>query len=120
MPAYITAPRERYDMLSNATLTAALWGCFGANMYALPRLSACYYTARQTGEPWGRCIVEALVALAIGTIAAAAFADWLAKFSHQTDPHAVAAFVGLLANTVMPAVINIVSARVLDRFKGGA
>lgn len=102
-------------------LMPALWGLLGAVIYAAPRFTACFFSARETGGPWTRCAAEAVTALLTGAIAAAAFGGWLARFIHQTGPgdnEAVCAVIGLLANPTAPGVIEALSGRVLNRFRG--
>lgn len=94
----------------------AFWGCLGAFNYAAPKLSLCYYTAREAKSPWGRCIAEFPIALTTGAISAAAFSGWLGGFLHVTDSRAIAAVIGMIANTVSPALIALVSDKLLKRF----
>lgn len=100
----------------DASLIAAAWGVAGAVNYAAPKLSLCYYTAREAKGPWGRCLAEFPIALVVGAISAAAFSGWLAGFLHQTDGRAVAAMIGMIANTVSPAMIALVSDKFTKRF----
>lgn len=100
----------------DASLVTACWGLAGAVNYAAPKLSLCYYTAREAHAPWGKCLAEFPIALIVGAISAAAFSGWLAGFLHQSDSRAVAAMVGMIANTVSPAMISLVSDKLVKRF----
>lgn len=83
----------------------ASWGFLGAFIYAGPRWLACAWPARGLV---GRCSLEAAISLAVGAIAAAAFARWTLGFLHQQhgDLPAVAAMIGLLANRAAPLLVD--------------
>lgn len=105
----------------------ALWGFLGSFVYAAPRLSACAFTAKATGEMLAKCAFEAVVALGTGAIAAAAFAPSTANALGAPEHlNAVAAMLGLIANPTAPKLIeslsglvsNILSGEILKIFKG--
>jgi hypothetical protein len=84
---------------------AAVFGCAGAFMYGGQRWLAC--VAGGAGPFWRvhwRCSMEGLVTLAVGALAAAAFADWAMTLARPLggDLPAVAAMIGLLANPIAP------------------
>lgn len=97
------------DLLEHILAAPAAWGFLGAFIYAAPRWVACAWGSR--GAAW-RCSIEAGVCLAVGAIAAAAFARWAVGFLHQAagDLNAVAAMIGLLANRLAPRLVDGFSA----------
>lgn len=86
----------------NETLIVAVWGLLGAVAYAGPVLSACLFGEHRVDHPPVRCWLDALIAMFIGSFAAAAFSGGLSGLIHQPDVHAVAAIIGLLANLAVP------------------
>jgi hypothetical protein len=97
------------ELLEQILAWPAAWGFLGAFIYAAPRWVACAWASR--GAAW-RCSIEAVVCLAVGAIAAAAFARWALAFLHQSagDLNAVAAMIGLLANSLAPRLVDGFSA----------
>lgn len=87
----------------------ALWGLAGAAIYAAPRWLACKF---EGDGGLVRCTLDALVCLAVGTLAAAAFAPWALDFLHQKQRYlsAIAAMIGLLANPTAPRLVEKLSA----------
>lgn len=85
------------------------WGFFGALSFAGQYLSTCLYAHR--GEPghWRWCTLDAVIALGVGTLAAAAFTTWLAEIvagGDQTKVPGIAVLIGLLANGVKPVLLE--------------
>lgn len=87
-----------------------LWGLAGTFIYAGPR-----WVISLFGEPAGRahtahCTVELVVALTVGSLAAAAFGPAAATVVltslHLKDDNAVAAVIGLFANKLAPALVE--------------
>ena len=98
----------------------ALWGFLGAVIYAAPRLSVCLFS-KEPGAKALRCLIEAVTALMIGAIAAAAFSEWIIRFLHLAqilDLRAVAATIGALATPTAPAIINALSGGLMARYFG--
>jgi hypothetical protein len=93
-------------VLTGAVASYALWGAAGAFIYAAPKLVLCFFTARAAKLPWGRCLAEFPVSMLTGTIMAAAFSQWISKTFGQGDMSAVAAVIGMMANTVAPGMIE--------------
>lgn len=93
------------ELLDLVLAAPAFWGAAGAFIYAGPRWLACAYPAK--GLAW-RCTLEAAIAIAVGLVAAAAFARWTLHLLHQApgDLPAVAAMVGLLANRLAPMLVD--------------
>lgn len=88
----------------------ALWGLLGSFIYAAPRFSACFFSARQNGGTSLACGVELAISLAIGTIASPLIAPWLQHFLDRQGSHetmAISAVIGLLANPVTPRLLNV-------------
>jgi hypothetical protein len=96
-----------------------LWGLSGAFIYAAPKLTVCYFTARESKLPWRRCAAEFPVSLTIGAIGAAAISGWLSHLPGWADTRAVATLVGMVMNTVSPALISLISTRVIKRIEFG-
>lgn len=100
----------------------AVWGLLGAVIYAGPKLTTCLYASEEPRH-MPRCAIEAATALVTGTVAAAAFAPWIARYIHAPtaqDLRAIAAAVGMLANTTAPTIIRFLSSWVATRVKGGS
>jgi len=95
---------------------AATWGLLGAFCYAGPRWSLCAFATRGVA---GRCTLDAVVSLMVGTIAAGAAcnAAMLAFDLREDYRNSVAAFIGLMANPTAPVLIRTgpMMARVLRR-----
>jgi hypothetical protein len=107
--------------MENATLVAALWGLAGAFMYAAPKMSACVFSAKPEDGPPMRCVIDAIIALVIGALAAAAFAEFAQDFLKRTEPgarSAIAAVIGLLANPLAPRLIGRLSSWLLKKAPG--
>lgn len=88
----------------------ALWGALGAFIYAAPKFSACFFTARQTGGSSLVCSVEATISMLTGIFASVVVSPWLYTFLGRTGEHeirAISALVGLLANPVAPKLFNV-------------
>lgn len=95
-------------------LPSMVWGLAGAFIYAGPNLLLCIQKCRAEGCPITDCIMEFVVAMVIGGLAAEISAPYLSAFLRQTEPHqvrAIAGVVGLVANRAAPGLINILSAR---------
>lgn len=97
------------DLLDLFAGAPAVWGLAGAWIYAAPRWLACVYG--QPGTFWKahwRCTLEAGVCLAVGALAAAAFAGWIITAWHPVgaDMPAIAAMIGLLANPIAPRLVD--------------
>lgn len=108
--------------MTDQALIAAFWGFLGAFVYAGPKFSACLYTANESGGRWGWCALEGVIALATGTIAAAALTPWAQHLTRLVEPRdlpAVAGMIGLLANPLAPGLIDAVSGRILRRIREG-
>lgn len=95
--------------LAAALTWPAVWGFLGAFIYAAPRWVACLVACREAkASPWP-CALELAVALATGSIAAAAFSATAMALSHVKDANAVSAMVGLLANPTAPKLVTALS-----------
>ena len=105
------------------TLASALWGLAGAFIYAAPNLSTCLFT-RKAGDGFGaigRCVLDFAVALVIGALASAAFAQWAQAFLKRTGPEelrAIAAVIGLLANPAAPRLTARLSSWLIKKAPG--
>ena len=73
----------------NPLLFAALWGMAGAFMYAAPKLSACAFSTKPEDGPPMRCILDAVIALVIGALAAAAWGQFALEFLKRTEAGAL-------------------------------
>lgn len=103
------------------TAIAAFWGFLGAFMYAGPNLMACLYQCGKAGKHPGWCLADALVALAIGTIAAAALTAWGAEWLGADEPrklYGVALIIGLFSNPLTPGLIRSGTKSILRRIDG--
>jgi hypothetical protein len=99
----------------------AFWGFLGAVISSAPKLTSCLYSGSGRGHVI-RCIGDAATALVVGTISAAAFTPWAQAYSHATAPQdtkAMAAVIGMLANSTAPGVIRFLSDNILTRIRGG-
>lgn len=79
-----------------------LWGLLGAFIYAGPRWVRCHVTCRETGDPKIECLLDFVVSLAVGSIAAGAFAPILLTWTGLGDENALSALVGVFVNPVAP------------------
>jgi hypothetical protein len=105
----------------NPLLQAALWGLAGAFMYAGPKMSACVFSAKPDDGPPIRCVIDAIIALIIGALASAAFAQFAQGFFKRAEPgalSAIAAVIGLLANPLAPRLIAKLSSWLLKKAPG--
>lgn len=88
----------------------ALWGALGAFIYAAPKFSACFFSAKQAGTTSLVCLVEMFVCMLVGTASSIAVAPWIYAFLERDGEHeirAICAVVGLLANPVAPKLFNV-------------
>jgi hypothetical protein len=96
------------------------WGFCGAFIYAAPRLSACLFSAQETGAPWAKCAVDGAFAVVIGPISAGAFTGSVQSYWGLTSNEhlpAVSAMIGLLANPLAPSAIEVLSVGFLERLR---
>ena len=108
-------------MFSRITQTPAFWGLLGAIIYAAPKLVSCVYSAESRSHST-RCCAEALVALVIGAIGAAAFEPWIDSYLHGSgaqNTRAMSAVIGMLANSTAPGIIAFLGDTLLTRIRGG-
>lgn len=84
----------------------ATWGLAGAFIFSAPQWIACLVACRQAKQPTWRCSLEFAVALATGGIAAAAFTGVILAMSPIKDHNAIAATIGLLANSTAPLLVK--------------
>jgi len=97
-------------MIHELIASPALWGFAGAISYAAPLLSTCLFTSSQ--EPGGssaKCTLDFIIAVFIGTVAAAAFTPLIQELLHKsTDPwlRVIAVTIGLLANRIAPKLVD--------------
>lgn len=87
-------------------LLPAFWGAAGAFIYAGPRWVACLVASHETKAGSWVCFLELVVALAVGSIASAAFSALAHRLTNIEDSNAVAAMIGLLANPLTPAIVK--------------
>ena len=88
----------------------ALWGFLGAFIYAAPNLIVCVFEARSSGGSSLRCWLEFVVALMVGTIAAAAFSPALHmmwSLGAREYLTGIATMIGLTANVVAPKIVRL-------------
>lgn len=100
------------------------WGAGGAFIYAAPRLSVCIATALARKTGCITCTVDAILALAIGVISAAAFTDLAhalaVKFIGDTIPkdgRAISCVLGLLANPLAPRLVDVAGGRLIKKLE---
>lgn len=98
------------------------WGFLGAFVYAGPKVLACVFEHRDgTRHPLIFCILEFIVALAVGVLAAEMFGPWIIGFL-KLDGHAslraIAGLIGLLANPLSPEVVKGFKGRIGGMIKG--
>lgn len=109
------------DVIINGS---AFWGFLGAFIYAGPKLSACIF---ETGDGTKRhslwyCILEFVMALGVGVIAAEAFGPWVQGFLKRDGQHelrAISGLIGLLANPLSPVIVKGFEKRAGAVIKGG-
>lgn len=94
---------------------AAIWGFLGAFIFAGPKWGAYVVAEKRTSLPR---LLELAIALAIGAIAAAAYGRLALTATGISDENAVAATIGLVANTAAPAIVKRLTAR-LSRAAAG-
>jgi hypothetical protein len=86
------------------------WGLAGAFIYAGPRWVIALASRQETRVTAVICTMEMLVALGVGTAAAAAFGPLGSKVALTTlqvqDDNAVCALLGLFANRLAPMLVD--------------
>jgi hypothetical protein len=95
----------------------AIWGFLGSFVYAAPRLVVSLSDARPARRPWLPW-AEFVVALLVGPIGSAGFADLVAITIHQDKPadlRAIGLVIGMVANPVAPAIVHLVGENILHR-----
>lgn len=96
------------------------WGAAGAFVYSGPKLSTCVFDSRKTGAPTAKCVVDAIFAMVIGPISAAALTGTVQGYTGLSGADhlpAVSACLGILANPLAPGVIEVMSGAVLTRLR---
>ena len=109
-------------MLAAMITQPGWWGFLGAFVYAGPKLLACIFeNAAAARHPIVFCILEFIVALVVGVLAAELFGPWIIgflKLDGQPSLRAVAGLIGLLANPLSPEVVKGFKGRVGGMIKG--
>lgn len=94
----------------------AFWGFTGAFVYAAPRLLISI-----TAQRVWFSLADCAVALLIGPIGAAGFAEFIGNTLHQTtnpELRAIAVVLGMISNPVAPAIVHLMGTGVIRRLGG--
>ena len=95
-----------------------LWGLLGTVIYAGPRLVACYISCRESKTPVLHCVLDFVMSLVVGAVAAEAFAEFVLTTLKWKDQNAVSALIGLFVHTVAPE-LNKRASGVIEAVFGG-
>ena len=86
------------------------WGLAGAFIYAGPKWVICLSATKDSAHNVAICTIEAVVSLAVGTLAAVVFSPLadqaLLTTLHLRDDNAVCACIGLFANRLAPELVE--------------
>ncbi len=88
--------------------TMALWGLAGAFIYAGPRFVVAWTDPGRATR--GNPLLELAMALCLGPIAASGFGQFVASvvhMVHQPEQRALCVVLGMIANPVAPALVEI-------------
>jgi len=94
----------------------AIWGFFGAFVYAAPRLLVAWAGGRRTTGT-----AECIIALAIGAIGSAGFTQFIGDVVRQSQPadlRAIAVVLGMISNPVAPSIVHLMGTGLVRRLGG--
>lgn len=100
------------------TASYMAWGASGAFVYAAPKLVVALSEARAQGRPAFLAILEFLIALPVGLIAAAGLGPFVADTLQRTalnECTALAVVIGMVANPLSPLLVKVLSNKFLRR-----